>query len=144
MSAYIHAVDHPIIDIGLNLTSFKYEHRIEQVLQNASSANVSHILITGTNIRKSLHAIVIAKKYQNVNNIQLNTTFGVHPHDAKHASNTEKLKKQIRDAIKQNNGIIKAVGECGLDFNRMFSPKDVQIQVRYIYIYIPVMNQFLT
>lgn len=129
MSVHIRTVGHPIIDIGLNLTNPKYGNRIEQVLQNASSANVSHILITGTNIRKSQSAIIIAQKYQNVNNVQLNTTFGVHPHDAKNASNTERLKKQIKDAMKQNNGIIKAIGECGLDYNRMFSPKDVQIRV---------------
>jgi TatD DNase family protein len=129
MSVHIRAVGHPLIDIGLNLTSPKYQNGIEQVLRNASVANVSHILITGTNVRKSITAIVIAQKYQNINNVQLNTTFGVHPHDAKGATNTEQLKKQIRDAVKQNDGLIKAVGECGLDYNRMFSPKDVQIRV---------------
>lgn len=113
MSVHIRNVGHPLVDIGLNLTSPTYERNIEQVLNNATSANISHILITGTSIRKSLNAISIAQKYQSVSTPQLNTTFGVHPHDAKSATNTNKLKKQIRDAVKQNNGIIKAVGECG-------------------------------
>jgi len=134
MSAQIHQVGHALIDIGLNLTSHKYVDRLPAVLQNAVNANVSHILITGTSIKSSQKAITLAKTYQNPNMQNpsspiLHTTFGVHPHDAQGAQDTKKLKKDIEHAVKQHPLIVKAVGECGLDYNRMFSPKETQIEV---------------
>lgn len=50
---------------------------------------------------------------------------GVHPHDAKdwNDGTLEALKKL------QENPSCVAVGECGLDFNRNFSPQDVQKEV---------------
>ena len=47
---------------------------------------------------------------------------GVHPHDAKECSDrTINFLKDLSE-----NQKVKAWGEIGLDFNRMFSPKDVQ------------------
>ncbi|RYE13068.1 MAG: hypothetical protein EOP45_21810 [Sphingobacteriaceae bacterium] len=125
-------MDHPLIDIGLNLTNPKYANRLVEVLENANRANISHILITGTNIYKSKNAIALAKRYPPCNSPILKTTFGVHPHDAKSAADTEKLKKEIINAVQNNPDVIKAVGECGLDFNRMFSPKDIQLKVNFV------------
>lgn len=50
-------------------------------------------------------------------------TLGVHPHDAKN------FNTNIIEMIKSNanNPKFFAIGECGLDYNRMFSPKDTQI-----------------
>jgi len=60
---------------------------------------------------------------------QLHPTFctiaGVHPHDAK--TWTEECYETLKELI--GNPECVAVGECGLDFNRNFSPQDVQLRV---------------
>ncbi len=49
--------------------------------------------------------------------VRLSSTVGVHPHDAKHYHADEISKLAERASI---------VGECGIDFDRMFSPTEVQ------------------
>ncbi len=49
--------------------------------------------------------------------MRLSSTAGVHPHDAKHYHADEIAKLAERVPI---------VGECGIDFDRMFSPAEVQ------------------
>ena len=63
---------------------------------------------------------------ENCDNTSFNLKFvGVHPHDAKSWDETslESLKEiaQCPECV--------AIGECGLDFNRNFSPQDVQLKV---------------
>jgi len=58
----------------------------------------------------------------------LNSLFcplGVHPHDAK--SWDDSSLDSLRE-VAQNVECV-AIGECGLDFNRNFSPPDVQLDV---------------
>ena len=50
---------------------------------------------------------------------------GIHPHDAK--SWDETTYQDLREVAKCQECV--AVGECGLDFNRNFSPPDVQVEV---------------
>lgn len=50
---------------------------------------------------------------------------GVHPHDAKTwEEDTSVILKEIA-----SNSECVAMGECGLDFNRNFSPPEVQLEV---------------
>lgn len=53
------------------------------------------------------------------------TTAGVHPHQA--AAVGENWQTQLQQLLQADKVV--AVGECGLDFNRMFSPRDHQITV---------------
>jgi Tat protein secretion system quality control protein TatD with DNase activity len=53
------------------------------------------------------------------------STLGVHPHDAK--SWNETTEQSLRDVAA--NAECVAIGECGLDFNRNFSPPEVQLKV---------------
>ncbi len=71
-------------------------------------------------------AIVATKKKQEPKESAVYTTIGVHPHNASQCSN--QLIAKMRDTIEDddNKDHIVAIGECGLDYNRMFSPKDVQ------------------
>lgn len=52
-------------------------------------------------------------------------TVGVHPHCAKLVEDAHWA--QLRQAA-ESDGVV-AIGECGLDFNRNFSPQPIQIQV---------------
>ena len=59
-----------------------------------------------------------ASKYPGI----LYSTSGVHPHDAK-TCNEKTLEILEKNAKKE---CVVAIGECGLDYNRDFSPRDVQ------------------
>lgn len=52
-------------------------------------------------------------------------TSGVHPHEAK--SWDEETEEALRELL--TNHEVVAVGECGLDFNRNFSPQETQLEV---------------
>ncbi|MCB9639708.1 MAG: TatD family hydrolase [Myxococcales bacterium] len=107
-----------LVDIGINLTHRSFQADLTQVIQDAFDAGVTTLILTGTSLRGSQEAHRLAQKYPN----QLFSTAGVHPHDAKSCGpqTIPSLKKLLQSPE------VCAVGECGLDFNRNFSPPDVQ------------------
>lgn len=93
----------------------------EQVLQAAVDADVTTLLLTGTSIQGSTEALALASQYPQT----LFSTAGIHPHYAKDAA---------ADFIAHLHSMAKhpqvlAIGECGLDFNRNFSPAQDQLRV---------------
>ena len=108
------------IDIGANLTSKQFSY-IPPLLNDAQKNGVQRIILTGSNLKNSEKAINLTKKYPWY---PLFATVGIHPHDAKSFTDntTNDLKKLLADPK------VVAVGECGLDYNRMFSPKEMQIK----------------
>ena len=106
------------IDIGINLTNKQFAGEYDEVIDRAISAGVEQILLTGTSVRSSKEALALAKEYPET----LFATAGIHPHDAK-TMNTESIK--ILAALLKEKKVV-AVGECGLDFDRDFSPRPVQ------------------
>ena len=107
-----------IIDIGINLMHRSFNEDREQVVQSAIDAGVSPLIITGTSERASVYAAKYASQYPG----KLYSTAGVHPHDAK--SCTPETIKNLENLAKKD--CVVAIGECGLDYNRDFSPRDVQ------------------
>lgn len=110
-----------IVDIGANLVNKKFSRDLDNVIQRASDAGVSKIMVTGTTIHTTKEALRLTRLYPG----RLYSTAGIHPHDAK--SWDETTYQELREAAKCAECV--AVGECGLDFNRNFSPQDVQIEV---------------
>jgi len=106
------------IDIGVNLMHRSFASDRERVLERADAAGVGAIVITGTSVRSSEEAANYAVRYPG----RLYSTAGVHPHDAR-SCNGDTLRK-LRRLAEQSQVV--AIGECGLDFNRDFSPRDVQ------------------
>jgi TatD DNase family protein len=106
------------IDIGINLTNKQFQNDIDVVVQDALDADVAQMILTGTSVRNSELSAKMAKEYPGV----LYATAGIHPHDAKSfdAQSIPKLK-----ALLQQKQVV-AVGECGLDFDRDFSPRTIQ------------------
>jgi TatD DNase family protein len=74
-------------------------------------------MIVGITDKTSFQAVEIASRYPGCY-----ASVGIHPHDAKSCS--ENLLSRLAALAKNPN--VKAWGETGLDFNRMFSPKEVQ------------------
>ena len=90
----------------------------------AKDSGVNKIMVTGTSIQSSKDALRLSRLYPGA----LYATAGVHPHDAKSwDEDGEDTLEVVKDLIK--NPEVVAIGECGLDFNRNFSPPNVQLDV---------------
>ena len=110
-----------LVDIGVNLGHRSFAGDREAVIQRAVAAGVGTMICTGTSVRGSQDALALARKRPGT----LFTTAGVHPHDAARCDG------QTLDALRAlaTNPQVVAIGECGLDFNRDFSPRPVQVEV---------------
>ncbi len=108
----------PLVDIGVNLTHESYDADRAEVLARAHAAGVQQLLITGTSLAISQRAITLAESYPG----QCYATVGVHPH---HASElTDEAHAPLR-ALLQAPCVV-ALGECGLDYYRDYSPRAAQ------------------
>ncbi|MDR3062678.1 MAG: TatD family hydrolase [Methanobrevibacter sp.] len=110
------------IDIGVNLLHKSFNKDKNEVIKMAESVGVSPLIITGTTESNSLETIKYIDEYNKTHGDKLFSTVGIHPHNAQDfnsqsISNLEKMAK---------NPYVVAIGECGLDYNRNFSPQDVQ------------------
>ena len=110
-----------MIDIGANLTNSVFTDDLGEVLNRAKREGVQHIVVTGTNIQESQHAIALATKH----GAYLSATVGIHPHDADH------VKPDWLDTLEglTSSPHVVAVGEMGLDFYRNYSERDAQRHV---------------
>ena len=126
-----------MIDIGVNFHSSQLEGRATELLSRAAAAGVTHVLATGTSLQSSELALAFARTQESalearvcvgaepgLPDVRVRATAGVHPHDAKHwdAACAARLETMWADKL------VVAVGECGLDYNRMFSPREAQRQ----------------
>ncbi len=107
-----------LVDIGVNLTNRSLLGQLDEVMQRALDAGVSHQVVTGTSEQESRKAIEVCASYPD----QLVSTCGVHPH---HASEWDHHSYQ-RLKVLAGNDCVRAIGETGLDFNRNYSPPDAQ------------------
>ena len=108
-----------LIDIGANLTNKRFQMDLPDVLARAQQAGIDHLLVTGTNLDESVSAADLSARYPQ----QLSSTAGVHPHHAVEFEHSHYALLKELAARPQ----VKAIGECGLDFNRMFSPEEKQV-----------------
>lgn len=110
-----------LIDIGVNLTNSAFQKDLPDVITRASEQGVRGIIVTGTDVEESEQAYQLTQQYPN----QLFSTAGIHPHDAKTV--TSESLSIIRSLARQPEVV--AIGECGLDFNRDYSPRPIQEKV---------------
>ena len=106
-----------MIDIGVNFHSSQLKGLAPELLSRAAAAGVTGILATGTSLHASELALAFAREHAHVW-----ATAGVHPHDARHWT----PESPTRFAPLWADDQVVAVGECGLDYNRMFSPVEDQ------------------
>jgi len=107
-----------LVDIGANLTHESFDADRDAVLQRARDAGVAQIVVTGASREHSPKALKLAREQPGF----LYATAGVHPH---HASEyTDECDAGLR-ALQRHAEVV-AVGECGLDYFRDFSPRPAQ------------------
>jgi TatD DNase family protein len=107
-----------LIDIGLNLAHESFAHDRAAVLGTARAAGVEYCIVTGSSVESSRDALALARE----NPEHLFATAGVHPHHATEID--DEALAELRELA--HAGEVVAVGECGLDFFRNFSPPDAQ------------------
>ncbi|MCM2285772.1 MAG: TatD family hydrolase [Desulfobacula sp.] len=103
-----------LFDSHSHIDDKAYDEDLDEVISRAKKENVLGIMIVGIDLPTSLKAIRIARTQDHII-----TSVGVHPHDAAHCS------KNLLDSLfrlAKENHCVKAWGETGLDYNRMFSP----------------------
>ena len=108
-----HPVHLDTVDIGANLTHSSFQPDLDQVLARARRAGVARIIVTGTSVEGSQAALDLAQAHAG-----LYCTAGVHPHEAGQCD--EHTLPALRSLLQDPRCV--AVGECGLDFNRNYSP----------------------
>ena len=107
----------PLIDIGINLGHDSYDADREAVIARANAAGVVQLMITGASLAGSARAIELAHA-----RATLFATAGVHPH---HASELTPERLGELTELARDPRVV-AVGECGLDYFRDFSPRAAQ------------------
>lgn len=110
-----------LVDIGLNLTHESFDRDRDAVLERAREAGVAQMVITGTSLAESEQALAVCR-HLDPSGMRLSCTAGVHPHDAKQWNSD--CVAQLKALLAEPE--VRAVGECGLDFNRDFSPRPQQ------------------
>ena len=109
---------HSLIDIGANLTHDNFVEDLDAVLGRAATAGVGRMIVTGSDDQGNIDAAELAETHPG----RLFATAGVHPHHA--AEYTDASDELIRSLLLRKEVV--AVGECGLDYFRDLSPRDVQ------------------
>jgi TatD DNase family protein len=111
-------LNEPLIDIGVNLTSKQFRADLPQVIERAVAAGVHHMIVTGLTGPLSQAALELARTRPT----QLCSTAGVHPHNAR--TFDRHTQAELRNLARAPEVV--AIGECGLDYDRDFSPRDQQ------------------
>ncbi|SHK21156.1 TatD DNase family protein [Desulfatibacillum alkenivorans DSM 16219] len=106
-----------IFDSHCHIDDKSYDDDFQETLDRAKDNRVIACMIVGITLKTCRKAVPLCEASANCF-----TSVGVHPHDAKSCS--EKVLEKLRELAKSPK--VKAWGETGLDFNRMFSPQDVQ------------------
>jgi TatD DNase family protein len=106
-----------LIDIGANLTHDSYDKDRPAVIARAQAAGVRRMIVTGASVRGSLEAAALAASHP-----ALYSTAGIHPH---HAAELGDHSLPALRALAAQPRVV-AIGECGLDYFRDFSPRDTQ------------------
>ncbi len=104
-------------DIGLNLFCKQFSDP-EKIICDAAESGVACIL-TGTDRKENKKIDAFIKKHH------VYGTAGIHPHNADSAKQED---FDFIEKIAAENQRIVAIGECGLDYDRMFSTKENQIR----------------
>lgn len=108
-----------LVDIGANLAHAAFQTDLDEVVARAHAAGVRELIVTGTGVDQSRAAVAIAAARPG-----LYATAGVHPH---HASDCGDATIPSLREIARHPEVV-AIGECGLDFNRNYSPHPSQEQ----------------
>lgn len=102
-----------LVDSHCHVNADRFEGDVDQVLGAARLAGVDRILVPGWNVPSCGRALELVERFE-----WLDAAVGVHPHDA--ARVDEAGWQQVVDWASDDRVV--AIGETGLDYDRVFSP----------------------
>lgn len=108
-----------MIDIGLNISSDRFKTDRNEVMERALNSGVKGFIFTGTSEKNTKLSYDISEEFKNVSRF----TSGIHPHNS---TDWAISKNKIKEYALYENCV--AIGECGLDYDRMRSPEEIQKQ----------------
>ncbi len=106
-----------LFDSHCHLDDRIFDKDRDDVIRRSKETGISGTMIVGVNLNRSKEAVRLAESYDGYY-----ASVGVHPHDAKDCS--EQVLEILCDLAKSPK--VRAWGEIGLDFNRMYSPRGEQ------------------
>lgn len=107
-----------LVDSHAHIDTARFDQDREAVIQRAVAEGITRIVDPGCDLPSSQAALALAKAHPG----NVFAGVGVHPHDA--STYTEAVAAQLR--IMAQEPEVVAIGEFGLDYFRMLSPRDVQ------------------
>ena len=107
-----------LIDSHCHLNADRFAGDAEAVLARAQAAGLERILVPGWNEASSVRALELVERFP-----WLGASVGVHPHDAAKVD----AAGWGRIAARAAEPAVVAIGETGLDYDRVFSPIEDQL-----------------
>ncbi len=108
-----------LVDSHAHLTMFEPEER-QEVLDRAAAAGVAGVLVPATGHADLDDAVALAARFP----ARVVAAVGVHPHEA--STLDAALKRRLEQAVRVS-GVV-AVGEIGLDYHYLNSPREDQLE----------------
>lgn len=108
------------VDIGVNLAHDSFDADRDAVIERARAVGVVQMVITGASLDSTRRALDIANAHPGL----MFATAGTHPH---HATELQTTDLPALEALAREPRTV-AVGECGLDYFRNFSPRAEQLR----------------
>lgn len=110
-----------LIDSHTHVDTDRFQHDRDTVIQAAIAGGVTRMVDPGCDLVSSQAALALAKAYPGI----IFAGVGVHPHEA--TTYSEEVEAQLRALAREPEVV--AIGEFGLDYFRMLSPRDIQRDV---------------
>ena len=107
-----------LVDSHCHLNADRFEPDADEVVAAARTAGVERILVPGWNVASSERALTMAERHP-----WLDAAVGIHPHDAARVDTAGWARVAGWGADQR----VVAIGETGLDYDRVFSPIDDQL-----------------
>ncbi len=112
--------DYYIIDFGVNFANEKRypSAKLDTIMKESWDSGVEKMVCISNSMKEAYLISKLSKKYEH-----MHYTLGVHPHNASQFTVKD---LGFIESHKDDKKFF-AIGECGLDYNRMFSSKESQI-----------------
>lgn len=107
-----------LVDSHAHIDMSRFSADREAVIQAAINGGVTRMVNPGIDLPSSRDALALAKAHPGV----IFAGVGTHPHDA--TTYSDEVGEQYREMAREPEVV--AIGEFGLDYFRMLSPRDVQ------------------
>ena len=108
-----------LVDAHAHLNADRFEDDVDEVLAASRATGIERLLVPGWNVASSERALELVAR-----ETWLDAAVGIHPHDA--AKVDEAGWARVETWARDDRVV--AIGETGLDYDRVFSPVDAQLE----------------